>query len=231
MVGAALAAAGGGLARPARAQLAASLQIASDERLRGLSFSDGRPVAALNLVYDDRSGVYAGLTGVMSDTAHDGVQAIGYQADIGYARRLGSEVSLDVGATNASFVEHQRYRYSQTYSEAYAGLAWRDLSAHLYYSPNYLGSRTQTLYAELEGAIRPAPIVRLFAHVGRLTPLNAPDASNFYHAQYDFSAGVAVQIKSYEARLSWSGLRPGVEFPTGQRQARDALVAGATVFF
>jgi hypothetical protein len=57
------------------------------------------------------------------------------------------------------------------------------LSAHVYYSPSPLVSAARTLYAEANGAARPARAWRLFAHAGVLTSLGGASVANAGHTR------------------------------------------------
>src|SRR5262245_25036682 len=92
-------------AESASAQLSGTLAGVTDYRYRGVTFSDRRPAAQAGLTYDDASGWYAGAFGstVRLDPpggASSKFQAIAYA---GYAMRLGSGVSLEVGGDYAAF--------------------------------------------------------------------------------------------------------------------------------
>jgi hypothetical protein len=220
-----------GLAADASAQVAVSTSIESDYRVRGISFSDGKPVASLTVAYDHPSGLYLAATGVVGDTPQSGLRALGYQADLGYAARGPLGLVWDVGVANSRFTEYFSPRYELSYSEVYAGLAGKNLSAHLYYSPNYLGQDVATLYAEVDGVVHPAPHLRLFAHAGRLMPLDAPAGADFNRSQNDLRVGAALELKACELRLAWTSLQAHAYYPADQVLARHAVVFSATHAF
>ncbi len=216
---------------PAQAQLGLSASLDSDYRFRGLSLSDERPTLSVNLSYDDASGAYAGASAIGVDTAHSGVQFLGSVTYLGYARRGHGGLAWDVGLSNTNVTEYRRYKYSYDYTEAYAGIIGDHLAAHVYYSPNYRGDDYSTLYADLDGAVRPAPQWRLFGHVGVLTPLSGrPDAVD-RHERYDFRAGVATQFKHLDLHLAWTVATPAPAYPPEPDGGRGAVVVGATYYF
>src|SRR3954452_8818591 len=59
-------------AAPARAEVAFSGLVASDDRFRGDSTSGNRPVATLSLAYDDVHGPYVGIS-FTAVAGHDGI--------------------------------------------------------------------------------------------------------------------------------------------------------------
>ena len=215
----------------AKAQVAVSASVVSDYRFRGLSLSDGRPTFSLTVNYDHPSGAYAGVSGLATATAHDGLKATGYQAFVGYAGRLKSGASWDVGASRYDVTDYLDSRYRIQYEEVYAGITAHNVSAHIYYSPNYLGEGIKALYFDASTAFVPAPTWRLFAHAGVLAPLNPPPDAEMRNVQVDLRAGVAKRFKACEVELAWTHYGPSAEYPGGYPQSRDALVAGATYHF
>ena len=220
-----------GIGAPALAQVGASLSLASDYRVRGLSLSNRKPALSLNLSYDAASGVYFGASAIGADTAHAGLQAIGYQAYVGYAAHTASGPDWDIGVSNASFTEYFRRRYALTYSEVYAGLSKGDLSAHVYYSPDYLEEGVASLYVDVNGAVRPSARWRLFGHAGVLTPLGAHGGAQIRNPQFDLRAGVATTFRRCEFQLAWTHAGPNADYPAEHTQVRDALVLSATYNF
>jgi uncharacterized protein (TIGR02001 family) len=203
----------------------------SDYRYRGVSFTNSRPAASLTLNYDFASGAYAGATAIGAATHDEGFQMTGFQAYAGYARRLGGGSSLDLGVAHTDVTEYYRVHYRVRYSELYAGVAGRNLSAHLYYSPDYLGGRVQTLYGSLDGSWTPAPDWRVFAHAGVLAPIKRGSGSNLRNPQYDVRAGLGRQAGPVEVQLSLVSLGPDGNYPAMHAQKRSTLVLGASYPF
>lgn len=248
-----------GLAVPAvaRAQLVAAATVESQYRFRGVSLTDGEPDVRLSLSYDHASGAYAGASIIGGETARDGVQALGYVAYAGFAKQMANGLGWDVGATNADMILYlpvqqiirsaqntpgapgynpsaaqdatQRYRIN--YSELYAGVSMPDLSARLYVSPDYLGQNLRTAYLDVTASIRPMSQLRLYAHLGGLTPLGGSEGPNSDRQHGDLGAGAAWEFRHSEVQLGWTATTPQLEYPVGYRQARDALIVSLTGFF
>lgn len=219
------------LGGPACAQFGASLSLASDYRVRGLSLSDRRPTLSLNLSYDLAGGAYFGASAIGADTAHSGLQAIGYQEYVGYAARTAAGPGWDVGVSNANFTEYFRRRYNVSYSEIYVGVTTNNVSYHVYYSPDYLGEGVATVYFDVDGVIRPAPKWRLFGHVGLLAPLAHHDRADLHGPQYDLRIGAARTIGRCELQLAWTSVGPDDSYLADRAQPRDALVLSAAYAF
>ena len=120
------------------------------------------------------------------------------------------------------------------------------MSARLYYSPDYFGTGAQTLYVDLDGAVRPARHWRLFGHVGALSPLGGEARFGGHRAYVDVRAGVAFAFRGCELRLAWTAIDPKPYYPSwyspeeGRRlscfgrmgswtSAREVLEAGIAV--
>ena len=216
---------------PARAEVGAGVSIESDYQLRGVSLSDGRPAVSLNLSYDHASGAYGAISGVFVDSRHSGAQVLGYVANLGYARRLASGVSWDVGVINSGVTTYVDYEVSSTYTEVYAGVSKNDLSLHVYYSPKYIGEGGGSVYVDFDGALRPANHWRIFGHVGALARLGARNLHNVDATRIDFRVGVAREFKHFELHAAWTATTPTAVYPAGYRQDRTAFVVGAACFF
>jgi len=79
-----------------------SLGVQNTYRLRGYSVSGGHPVGTLDLYYDDPSGIYVNLSGI-GELGHGATpEALGYIANLGYARRIGPQLSIDGGVAHGS---------------------------------------------------------------------------------------------------------------------------------
>ena len=213
--------------------------------LRGVTLNGDRPDARISLSYDHPSGAYAGLSGLATDIGRDGVQPLGYIGYAGFAHQTVTGVTWDFGvsdtgltvfpleARDASPNENFRARrYRGDYAELYGGVAWRDLSAHLYLSPNYLGQRIRTAYLDLNQGFRPADWLRFYLHGGALTPLAAFEPrSGADGERFDIGAGTIWIVPHAEIRVGWTGISRVLSYAgtTDQRQSR--FVASISGFF
>jgi uncharacterized protein (TIGR02001 family) len=214
------------LEAPARAEIGASVSVQSDARFRGRSLSAGRPTGSLSLSYDGPEGVYLGSTALGVATRHEGVKFLGVQGNIGIARRLPSGLVLDAGVDHSRYGRYYSPGFSARYTELYAGVVGRNLSSHIYYSPDYFGLGFATLYGEVDGVIRPADRLRVNAHLGALVRTDGERA-----AGYDWRIGVAAELRHFDLQLSVSGGGPGRQFYGRRSHNREAVTAGVTHFF
>ncbi len=212
----------------AHAQLAGSVSVESDYRVRGRSVSDQRPVASARLGFEDSSGVYAdgSASVVASDT--DGLRYLGYQIDAGYAANLGPLWTIDVGVARDDFKAPYPEGFGYSRNEAYVGATHGPVSAYLFASPKYGRTGSPSLYGQLEGTIEPAPGWRLTAHAGALELLeaNAP-----YTSLFDWRLGASRQIGAFELHAALSGRVPGNEAYRLGIRTHTALTVGASCSF
>jgi uncharacterized protein (TIGR02001 family) len=211
---------------PAEAQARGGVSLDTDDRFRGVSISDGRPALGVNAAYDAANGVYFGGSAAFRDTDHGGAKLFSDVEYLGYAARLTTGQSWDVGVRSQQITFYADQERSVRYTELYAGLSNANLSAHVYYSPDYFAKSASTAYVELDGTLRPMENWRLFGHAGVLTPLGGQSGRR---ERYDLKAGVARDFKAFELHLAWTAAYPRPQPNTSQNRA--AVVAGASVFF
>lgn len=227
LAGCALAAAG--VALPACAQVSASIGLESDYRFRGRTLSDSHPVATADIGYDDRSGVYLGGAVTAVVTGSD-IGILNVQGNIGFAKRLSSSLTLDVGVARSQYTSRLRSR-AVHYTEFYAGLSRHGFSTRLYYSPDYLTPGVGTLYGELDYAMSPADKWQLSAHAGKLVFVANRPAFAPRLGSYDWRVGVSRQLGRFSANGALVGGGPGQEYYGGELHKRVALVAGVRFAF
>jgi uncharacterized protein (TIGR02001 family) len=214
-------------ARAGEGQLGGALSLDTDYRLRGVSLTDNRPAVALSLAYDHGSGAYAGVAVVAHDPSEGGARLLGHMEYAGYAVQGPGGYAWDVGVDNQDFVPYGPQRLHLRYSEAYVGVSKGDLSARVYYSPNYLPNWGTTAYLDLNGVVRPADNWRLSGHAGALIPAGGGDGP--VRTRYDLRLGVARDFKAGEIRANFTTAWPtpnALSSRTG-----PALVVGASLFF
>lgn len=217
-----------GLPATAHAQLAGAVLVESDYRLRGRSVSDERPVAQARLSYDDDSGFYTDGSATLVTTHDDGPRFLGYQFDLGYATRLGSLWTLDVGYAH----DHLRSPYpgglGYHQDQAYVGATRGPFSAYLFASPRYGRLKTAIVYGQLEATFIPVAKWHATAHAGALDLL---DSSAPFTRIYDWRLGIAREIGGLEIHAALSGDVPGGEAHRFGIRAKSVLTAGASFSF
>jgi uncharacterized protein (TIGR02001 family) len=220
-----------GPAAPARAQLGGSIAVDSDYRLRGYSYSEGRPAATLLAAYDDPSGVYLNLSATAM-LSGGGPFFLGTQANIGYSRRVDPGLSVDAGLLRADYRSPERDEPGRNYTEAYVGFTGRRIGARLSYSPDYLRDGVPALYAEVNGAFEPHPDWRVGVHLGALVyPSDARPFPNSRVFNHDWRASLTRSFGAAEIHAAVSGGGPSDEYYRDRRRDRTVLTVGASLAF
>jgi uncharacterized protein (TIGR02001 family) len=203
------------MATSARAGGSASVAVASDYRYRGVSLSDQRPVASLDLAADFANGVYLGASALGVWPAHAGFRALSLQEYAGYARRLGPDLTTDVGVSNTNYTEAYAGGASTSDQELYVGLSSHGVTGRLFYAPNYFGYGYSTVYGELSGVMRPRPSWRLSGQLGVL--------SGGERTRVDWRLALAKEIKALTLETALTGTSGG-EDEDRERPHRDTTV-------
>lgn len=220
----------------ALAQVSGSATVVSDFRFRGVSLSDDKPAAQLSLAYDHSSGAYVGAFASTVRFAHalpPGALLVSYA---GYAQRLSSRSSWDVGAQYVSFTRTPDLNYP----ELYIGGAFETLSARLHYTRHYFGVEYDSFYAEVNGAQPLFGPIQLLAHLGVLrTRENAVSTAyefpTFVPAntlRWDGRISIAAALQPIGVQLSWVARSASAVsyIPTSTRR-RAALVLSVSLPF
>lgn len=213
-------------AAPAAAEVGASVSIYSQSRYRGYSLSAGRPVAVLDLSYDDPSGLYGALSGSAVLNAEDEVRAFGLVLNGGYAKRLSSGLTLDFGAIHSSYSPYSRKGEASSFTEIYAGVTRKFLSARVSFSPHYFEAGARTFYGELDANVSPLHRLNLEGHVGLLVPVAYRYEINRLRTQYDWRVGAAQEFGRASLHIDLSGGGPSKDRYRGRFHSRTALTFG-----
>jgi len=206
------------------------LSLQSDYRVRGYSMSHSRPAAALSLSYDHASGAYLNGLAIISRDGDDDPALTGVIENLGYARRLSSRASIDLGLVHSEYFQRYGTVGTGRYTEAYVGLATPHLSSRLSYSPDYFRHGVSTLYGEVNVGWETVAQIRLDAHVGYLDCLDAPPWRRC-SSQYDWRVGVSRQFERLDLNASLSNVESKAS-PLYRRPDRaPTFVVGASWAF
>jgi uncharacterized protein (TIGR02001 family) len=211
---------------PAGAQVGAATTIVSDNRFRGYSLSDGRPAGILDLSYDDPSGLYGTMSGSLVATRHHGLQPLGLLLNAGYAKRLDTGLTVDVGVTHSRYSRYSNHAAETGYTEVYASLSGKFMTGRIYVSPDYL--EHGSLYGELNGSLPLASNLRLSGHAGLLVPFRRSSYEESYGRDVDWRIGIARQFGPLSLQAAWTAVRPGHESYRYGYHHRDGLVVSMT---
>jgi uncharacterized protein (TIGR02001 family) len=210
---------------PAAAQTSAAISLSSDDRFRGYSLSDGRPVGILDVSYDASNGLYGAVSGSLVASRGDGLQPLELLVNAGYARRLQSGLTIDAGITHSAFARYSDRAAGQSYTEVYAGFSRKFFTARVYASPDYL--RHGSLYGELNASV-PAGKLRFTGHIGLLVPLGGTETDESYRSDLDWKLGISRQFGPVSVQAAWTAVRPGHDLYRYRYHSRNALILGLT---
>ena len=189
----------------AHAQTGATVILASEYSLRGLSLSKGRPVLQLRIDHDSAGGWYAGgfASRVALPASDTRAVLIAYG---GRARRIGATLSWDAGLSQAVYPGAGRLNYR----EFYAGLNGEHGGLRIAFSPAYYGAG-RTAYIELNGAYPLHTGLSLVGHAGWLHRLRDEAA----RSRLDLRGAIAAELGNASVQLGWQGRQrdPAVRVP------------------
>jgi uncharacterized protein (TIGR02001 family) len=213
-------------ASSAQAQVGAVVSAFSDERFRGFSLSDGRPVGTLDLSYDAPNGLYAAASGSVVASRGEGLKLLGASVNGGYAQRLRSGLTIDVGAIHSRYSRYSGLASRRSYSEVYAGLAGKLFGARISVSPDYLGFAHWTAHAELNGHVDLSRRIFADGEVGLLVPLGAGDYQASLQPQVDARAGIARRFGTITLHMAVTARSGFGDFYAARGHGHTALVLG-----
>jgi len=215
----------------AAAQAAGSVTVQNDYQFRGYALGVNRPTAILNLSYDHPRGFYANASAIGVFERDEGPEVLGLTGNLGYARRLSADVTVDAGLIGSQYYDLYGAGESPGYAEVYVGAAVRGVSARVYYSPAYFDGGDPTIYGEVEAAVEPAPKLRLSARVGALAFVGGRPDPQRSSTQLDWSLTASRRWGAVEAHASVSGGGPGPAYYQGRPDDKAAVIVGATWAF
>lgn len=196
---------------PAAAEVGAVVSAYSDLRYRGVSFSDGRPVGILDLSYDAANGLYGALSGSIV-ASREGLRPLGLTLNGGYARRIGRDLSADIGVAHWRYSQYSDVPSGRAYSEIYAGLSSEYVGTRFSLSPNYVGKARWTLHGEINGHADLTSRLHLDGELGVLVPLSGYGPGQNSRGIWDGRIGLAQRVGrvSLHAAVSARGNSAGV---------------------
>ncbi len=212
------------LASDACAQLSASVALLSDYRFRGISQSDRRPAVQGSVLFDHPSGLFAGLFASSVELGGASDANVEATASAGYARRVRADVSWEVGAVYYRYPGSRDERDSD-YAEGFAGLTWRDLSARVYYTPDYFGTGAHELYVEANATRSLSERAALLGHAG-YARIQGRDS------RLDVRLGVAIDLRVVNLEISAVATSlSSADCPLGPDRCKPGVVVALSLSF
>jgi uncharacterized protein (TIGR02001 family) len=217
-------------AEPACAEIGATLTLATQDRFRGYSVSDGYPATTVSLSYDDAAGPYVEGSMMVAGNLSDGVERSRFEANAGYAVRLKNGPTLDAGIVHAEYTGYRIYGAQAIFTEVYAGVITDHLSAHAHYSPDYFHRGISTFYTDVDGSTPLTPHLRLSAHYGMLFQMNGKHEAAGKTTS-DWRLGVSTEVKRLSFELALASGSEKRSLYGVVRKGGTALLFSATAAF
>ena len=214
-------------ASPASGEIGAVVSVFSDSRFRGISVSGGDPVATLDFSFDDPSGAYFAATGTAGFESHE-LKPVSVELNAGFAREIRPDLTFDVGLAHSSYERYPVTSQGSSYTEIYAGLTHKTLTARVHLSPHYLETGRSTAYGELDHSLRLTRSFSLNSHVGLLLPLRTR-AEDGIRSRVDWRIGLDRQIGRFALHAAFTGARGVRHYDSHGARTDSALVIGASL--
>ena len=211
---------------PAGAQVGVVVSAYTDQRFRGYSLSDGRPVGIINLSYDGPDGIYAAASGSVVAAREGSLKGLGLTLNGGYARRLNSNLTLDLGAIHSRYSRYSGLVGGQSYTEFYAGISGKFVGARLSMSPNYIGPAHWVAHGEINGHFDLTKRLFLDGSLGVLAPMERRGYQNGAHPQWDARLGLSQQLGRIMLHAAVTARGASSEVYVYRRRSRLALIFG-----
>lgn len=206
--------------------MSAATSLLNDLRFRGYSLSDGRPVGILDVSYDAPNGFYGALSGSITASRGEGPKPLGFIVNGGYSTQVSPRMAIDLGLTHSVYSKYSNRAASLSYTEVYAGISGKRLSARLDVSPDYV--KGGSAYGELNGNWPLGKKLSLTGHAGLIVPFRRIHPGYRYSRDFDWRIGIARFIGPVSIQAAWSAVRPGRGAYREGSHERDALILGLT---
>jgi hypothetical protein len=167
------------------------------------------------------------LNGVGMHRADGGVGLLGGYATLGYARRLQSGWSADVGLLRAQYSPDSSFARNTGYTELFAGLTGKTAAFRLALSPDYLWNNTVTIYGSGDLFRRVTDHWRVAGHFGVLALVKGGPAVPISRLQYDWTAQLKREFGHVELGVALSGGGPDPDYFDGFEHSKTAFAATA----
>ena len=211
--------------------MSAEIELKSDDRFRGRSLSDGRPVVEADISIDSNLGIYAGgsVTATLTGERMAGLQRA--DAYLGYATRLDDELTFDVGVAGYAYTRRYSGNRDDRYAEVYAGITAGKFATYVHFTPNYFDRNVSVLYADLNFAQPLGPDWTLKAHVGLLTQTSGRPQLARKKNRYDTRLALSRPILGLEAEVAWTFAGPDDTYYDDRWDGRSAIIFSLSKHF
>ena len=181
----------------------------------------------LDLSYDAPTGFYGALSGSVVASRDEGPKPLGLIVNGGYAKQVSPHMSVDLGVTHSRYSTYSDRAASLAYTEAYAGISGKLVSARLNISPDYV--KGGSAYAEVNANLPLAKTLTFTAHAGLIIPFKEVHTGYSYSRDVDWKLGLAKIFGPVSVQAAWTAVRPGrQDIYRDRHHRRGALIVGLT---
>ncbi|MDF8331752.1 TorF family putative porin [Novosphingobium cyanobacteriorum] len=212
-------------ANQARAQVAGSISLATNELFRGETVTGDAPAISAGLSLDGPGGFFAGASATV--TSGDGdLRVAAVTQYIGYAVRAG-DVSVEAGVIHRSYARIVDRDYRRGFFEGYLGASRKGVKLRVYVSPDYLRDGQATYYAEVNARLLQLSKWSLDGHAGlSLIPYDKSGPGGL-HKYRDWR----LQVSRPAGRLYLSAGVAATNYPVYDASGKARVFASASFAF
>jgi uncharacterized protein (TIGR02001 family) len=210
---------------PAKAQVAGSIALSTNELFRGETVTGDAPAVSAGISIDGPGGFFAGASATL--TSGDGEVRVATSTQYaGYAVRSG-EVSIEAGVVHRTYARIVDTDYRRGFFEGYLGASRKGLKLRLYVSPDYLRDGQASYYIDLNARLLRVGQWSLDGHAGlSLIPYekSVPGGLHDYH---DWR----LQVSRPVGNLFLSAGVVGTNYPVYDASGKARVFASASFAF
>jgi uncharacterized protein (TIGR02001 family) len=205
----------------AHAEVTGTITAVSDYDFRGISQSAGDPALQGSIDWAGESGLSAGIWASTVDFGPGTDSDVEIDLYAGYEMSLSDDLSWNIGGV---YYLYQGDGDDIDYLEISTGLSYKDFSAKVWYSPDFLNSDETAWYLEANYSFALPQDFSLDLHAG----YNGGDFWDAIDAEYfDYSIGVSRTFGNFDVALKWvdgSDFEPGDYSRSEPNSSKGAVI-------
>lgn len=209
----------GAAASAAQAEVTSTITLTSDYDFRGLTQTARDPALQASLDWANESGLYIGAWASNVDFGKDTDSDVEVDVYAGFRGSFNDDLGFDVGAVQYTY---QPGGDDVDFTETYASLTYKALTAKYSYAWDYGNTGSAASYFELNSAV---PLPNDFS----LTLHGGYSSGEYWTENYlDYSIGVAKSVGNFAVSLKWID---GSDLQSAQKAPGDVFTSDAKVVF
>jgi uncharacterized protein (TIGR02001 family) len=206
----------------AHAEVTGTITAVSDYDFRGQTQSSGDPALQGSIDWAGESGLSAGIWASTVDFGPGTDSDVEIDLYAGYEMSLSDDLSWNIGGV---YYLYQGDGDDVDYLELSTGLAYKDFSTKLWFSPDFVNSDESAWYIEANYSIALPQDFSLNLHAG----YNFGDYWELAGGEYfDYSIGVSKSLGKFDLALKWID---GSDYEPGDFSRSQPFSSKGTVVF